>query len=105
MNNCAGISRDVIMSKDAFEQLVRCSIEQLHSPTQQCLSMVTRELLQIAQDAEPTEALWCATHQCPHLLALCGITCAMLPSGAVWLCRCQSLQTSVLLLGDELHKC
>jgi hypothetical protein len=60
MNNCAGINRDIIVSKEAFEQLVRSSIQQLHSPTQQCLSMVTRELLQIAQEAEPVEALRCA---------------------------------------------
>ena len=61
MNNCAGVGRDVIVSKEAFEMLVRASMQQLHGPTQQCLSMVTRELLQLAQGAEPAEVLRCGT--------------------------------------------
>lgn len=72
MNNCAGVGRDVIVSKEAFETLVRASLQQLHSPTQQCLSMVTRELLHLAQDAEPAEVMRCATP---------AASCA-------WLCTC-----------------
>ena len=60
MNNCAGVSRDIILSKEAFEVLVRSSLQQLASPGHQCLSMVTRELLQLAAESAPTEVARCA---------------------------------------------
>jgi hypothetical protein len=61
MNNCAGVSRDIILSKEAFEVLVRASLRQLHNPCQQCLSMVTRELLSLAEESEPVEVLRCGS--------------------------------------------
>jgi Dynamin central region len=59
MNNCAGVSRDIILSKEAFEVLVRASLRQLRSPGLECLSMVTREMLQLAEESEPPAVRRC----------------------------------------------
>jgi hypothetical protein len=55
MNNCAGVSRDVMLSQDALEAIVHKTLEQLRNPGLQCLNMVTTELLRIADECTPAE--------------------------------------------------
>eukprot|EP00892_Ulva_mutabilis_P006287 jgi/Ulvmu1/402/UM001_0409.1 len=57
MNNCAGVSRDVMLSQDALEAIVHKTLEQLRNPGLQCLAMVTQELLRIGDQCTPTEIL------------------------------------------------
>lgn len=63
MNNCAGVSRDVMLSQDALEAIVHKTLEQLRNPGLQCLAMVTQELLRIGDDCMPAEIQRCV-HRC-----------------------------------------
>lgn len=60
MNNCAGVSRDVMLSQDALEAIVHKTLEQLRNPGLQCLAMVTQELLRISDECTPSEIHRCA---------------------------------------------
>jgi hypothetical protein len=55
MNNCAGVSRDVMLSQDALEAIVNKTLEQLRNPGLQCLNMVTTELMRITEECTPPE--------------------------------------------------
>lgn len=60
MNNCAGLSRDVMLSQDALEAIVNKTLEQLRNPGLQCLSMVTTELMRITEECTPAEISRCS---------------------------------------------
>lgn len=59
MNNCAGVSRDVMLSQDALEAIVNKTLEQLRNPGLQCLNMVTTELMRISDECTPPEISRC----------------------------------------------
>lgn len=65
MNNCAGVSRDVMLSQDALEAIVNKTLEQLRNPGLQCLNMVTTELTRITEECTPPEI----SRWFPHLIS------------------------------------
>lgn len=78
MNNCAGVSRDVMLSQDALEAIVNKTLEQLRNPGLQCLNMVTTELTRITEECTPPEISRCPLFQTLQLLVHCGITIPLL---------------------------
>ena len=59
MNNCAGVGGDVVLSKGAFEVLVRAALQQMRTPAAECLRLVARELLLLADLSAPAEMERC----------------------------------------------
>jgi Dynamin central region len=71
MNNCAGVSRDVMLSQDALEAIVNKTLEQLRNPGLQCLHMVTTELMRITEECTPPEISRCCS-RASSFASACG---------------------------------